>query len=359
MPHLPYPLLRPLLFAFDAEKVHEHTIQWLAHTQHHWLHHAYAQKRVSDPISLAGLQFPNRVGLAAGLDKNAECIDAWASMGFGFVEVGTVTPVGQPGNPKPRMFRIPQAQGLINRLGFNNKGLDTFIGNVKKAHFRQDDAPQMLLGLNIGKNASTPIENAISDYLNCLEAVFPHADYVTVNISSPNTQNLRSLQTDEAFAQLLRALNSKRQALVDQHQKHVPLFIKIAPDLDNAQTEQLTNTLRLHCMDGERVIDQAWGLIATNTTLSRQAVNGLPHAQEAGGLSGAPVRDASNRVIRAIRQQLGTTFPIIGVGGILSGEDALNKMAAGANLVQIYTGLIYKGPALVTEVATQLQQSKL
>ncbi len=356
MPALPYPLLRPLLFAFDAEKVHEHTIALLANTQHNFWRHLYAQKRVSDPVDVAGLTFPNRVGLAAGLDKNARCIDAWESMGFGFVEVGTVTPVGQPGNPQPRMFRIPKAQGLINRLGFNNEGLSAFMANVQRARFRQAPQSPMLLGLNIGKNASTPIENATSDYLTCLDAVFAHADYVTVNISSPNTQNLRSLQSDEAFAQLLTALDARRQRLVDQHQKHVPLFIKIAPDLDDQQIEQLSNTLRLVCMNGEKVKDQAWGLIATNTTLSRQAVTGLPHAQEAGGLSGAPVREASNRVIRAMRQQLGASFPIIGVGGILSGDDAVEKIAAGANLVQIYTGLIYKGPALVTEVASQLQQ---
>ncbi len=353
---LPYSLLRPLLFALDAETVHEHTIHMLALTQHNLLRHAYAQTRVADPTSVAGLQFPNRVGLAAGLDKNARCIDAWASMGFGFVEVGTVTPVGQPGNPKPRMFRLPQAQGLINRLGFNNEGLKAFIDNVRQARFRHGAGPHMLLGLNIGKNASTPIDQAIDDYLTCLDAVFPHADYVTVNISSPNTQNLRQLQTDEAFANLLIALDARRQALVEQHHKHVPLFIKIAPDLDEAQIEQLCNTLRRHCMQGDQVKDQAWGLVATNTTLSRQAVVGLPHADETGGLSGAPVREASNRVIRALRQQLGSAFPIVGVGGILTAEDASAKLAAGADLVQIYTGLIYKGPSLVGEVATKLKQ---
>jgi len=355
---LPYSLLRPLLFAFDAEKVHEHTLQLLASTQHNFLRWAYAQPRISDPIRLAGLDFPNRVGLAAGLDKNARCIDAWSAMGFGFVEVGTVTPVGQPGNPKPRMFRIPQAQGLINRLGFNNEGLSAFIAHVKEARFRKHAGHPMLLGLNIGKNASTPMENAVDDYLVCLDAVYPHADYVTVNISSPNTQNLRSLQTDEAFALLISALDNRRQALAELHQKHVPLFIKIAPDLDDAQIDQLANTLKLHCMNGLEVKDQAWGLIATNTTLSRQAVTGMAHAQEAGGLSGAPVRDASNRVIRALRDQLGTGFPIIGVGGIFSGEDALAKIRAGANLVQIYTGLIYQGPALVPEVAKALLNTR-
>ena len=355
---LPYPLLRPLLFAVDAEKVHEQTIQMLALTQHNLLRHAYAQARVDDPIHLAGLRFPNRVGLAAGLDKNALCIDAWASMGFGFVEVGTVTPVGQTGNPKPRMFRIPQAQALINRLGFNNQGLSAFLANVQQARFRSGPQTPMLLGLNIGKNASTPMDQAMNDYLTCLEAVYPHADYVTVNISSPNTQNLRSLQTDEAFANLLKALDAQRQRLVEQHQKHVPLFIKIAPDLDDAQIEQLTQTLRACCMHGEHVKDQAWGVIATNTTLSRQSVTGLPHAQETGGLSGAPVREHSNRVVRALRAQLGADFPIIGVGGIMNGRDALAKVAAGADAIQIYTGLIYQGPALVTEAARALQSTK-
>ena len=355
---LPYSLLRPLLFAFDAEKVHEYTIQMLASTQHNFGRWTYAQPRISDPFRLAGLDFPNRVGLAAGLDKNARCIDAWSAMGFGFVEVGTVTPLGQPGNPKPRMFRIPQAQGLINRLGFNNEGLSGFIAHVKEARFRNQAGKAMLLGLNIGKNASTPMENAVNDYLTCLDAVYPHADYVTVNISSPNTQNLRSLQTDEAFAQLLSALDGRRQALAEMHQKHVPLFIKIAPDLEDAQIEQLANMLKLHCMDGAQVKDQAWGLIATNTTLSREAVTGMAHAIEAGGLSGAPVREASNRVIRALREKLGAAFPIIGVGGIFSGEDALSNIRAGANLVQIYTGLIYEGPALVPEVAAALKHAR-
>ena len=354
---LPYPLLRPLLFAFDAETVHEHTIQLLASTQHTVLRHAYLQARVEDPRTLAGLTFPNRVGLAAGLDKNARCIDAWEAMGFGFVEVGTVTPVGQPGNAKPRMFRLPAANALINRLGFNNEGLPAFLENVQQAKFRHASSKPMLLGLNIGKNASTPIAQATNDYLTCLDAVYPFADYVTVNISSPNTQNLRSLQTDEAFTNLLQVLDERRSQLAEQHRKHVPLFIKIAPDLDEMQLEQLANTLRLCCMDGDAVRDQAWGVIATNTTLSRPAVQGMQHSDEAGGLSGAPVREASNRVIRALRQQLGAHFPIIGGGGMLSGEDASQKIAAGADLVQIYTGLIYRGPALIQEVCHALKTS--
>ena len=354
---LPYSLVRPLLFAFDAEVVHEHTIDLLAKTQHTPWRLAYQQTRTEDPIELAGLTFPNRVGLAAGLDKNASCIDAWEAMGFGFVEVGTVTPVGQPGNAKPRMFRLPAANALINRLGFNNEGLPAFLANVQQAQFRQASTSPMLLGLNIGKNASTPIEQATDDYLTCLSAVYPFADYVTVNISSPNTHNLRSLQTDEAFAHLLAVLNERRTQLADQHRKHVPLFIKIAPDLDDVQLEQLTHTLRACCMTGEAVRDQAWGVIATNTTLSRVAVQGMAHADEAGGLSGAPVREASNRVIRHLRQQLGSHFPIIGVGGILTGEDAVEKIAAGADLVQIYTGLIYKGPALIREASLALKKT--
>jgi dihydroorotate dehydrogenase len=354
---LPYSLVRPLLFAFDAEVVHEHTIDLLAKTQHTFWRHAYQQTRIADPMSLAGLSFPNRVGLAAGLDKNARCIDAWEAMGFGFVEVGTVTPVGQPGNAKPRMFRLPAANALINRLGFNNEGLPAFLENVQQAQFRHASNSPMLLGLNIGKNASTPIERATDDYLTCLAAVYPFADYVTVNISSPNTQNLRSLQTDEAFAHLLAVLNERRTQLAAQHRKHVPLFIKIAPDLDDVQLEQLTYTLRTHCMDGEAVREQAWGVIATNTTLSRAAVQGMQHSDETGGLSGAPVRDASNRVIRHLRQQLGSHFPIIGVGGILTGDDAVQKIAAGADLVQIYTGLIYKGPGLIQEASMALKQT--
>jgi dihydroorotate dehydrogenase len=279
------------------------------------------------------------VGLAAGLDKNARCIDALGGMGFGFVEVGTVTPRGQPGNPRPRMFRLPQAQALINRLGFNNEGLDAFVANVQRSSFRQQGR---LLGLNIGKNASTPIENATDDYLACLAGVYPHADYVTVNISSPNTKNLRALQSDEALDALLSAIAARRGELAAQHGRRVPIFVKIAPDLDAAQVDVIAATLRRHGMDG---------VIATNTTVARDKVQGLAHAQEAGGLSGGPLLEASNRVIAQLRAALGPGFPIIGVGGVLSAKDALSKLQAGADVVQIYTGLIYRGPALVDEVA--------
>ncbi|MDP3519376.1 MAG: quinone-dependent dihydroorotate dehydrogenase [Hydrogenophaga sp.] len=346
MPLLPYGLARPFLFGLDPEAAHELTMESLARTQRTPLTCLFGSARVSDPITLAGLNFPNRVGMAAGLDKNARVIDALGAMGFGFVEVGTVTPLGQPGNPKPRMFRLPQANALINRLGFNNEGLDSFIANVQQARFRQNGG---LLGLNIGKNAATPIENATDDYLKCLDGVYPHADYVTVNISSPNTKNLRALQSDEALDALLSAVAARREQLAQQHGRRVPVFVKIAPDLDAAQIEVIAATLQRHGMDG---------VVATNTTLSREAVKGLPHCDEAGGLSGAPVFEASNAVIRQLRAQLGKGFPIIGVGGIMSGADAVKKIEAGADVVQIYTGLIYKGPGLVQEAAQALRAAR-
>jgi dihydroorotate dehydrogenase len=339
-----YPLARPFLFNLDPETAHDLTLNQLAQTQNTWFDRAYRQPWIADPVQMAGLTFPNRVGMAAGLDKNARCIDGLGAMGFGFVEVGTVTPLAQPGNDKPRMFRLPEAKALINRLGFNNQGLDAFVANVKKSSFRSQGR---LLGLNIGKNALTPIERATDDYLIGLSGVYEHADYVTVNISSPNTKNLRSLQTDEALDQLLSALNERKMALAEQYKKRVPVFLKIAPDLDDAQIAVIAQSLIQHQMDG---------VIATNTTLSRQDVKGMQHGDEAGGLSGSPVLAGSNRVIRLLRQQLGPQFPIIGVGGILSGYDAVSKIEAGADVVQIYTGLIYKGPALVHEVAKSLRQ---
>ena len=339
-----YPLARTFLFNLDPETAHDLTLNQLKKKKNTFLDRAYRQPWIADPVQLAGLTFPNRVGMAAGLDKNARCIDGLGAMGFGFVEVGTVTPLPQPGNDKPRMFRLSSAKALINRLGFNNQGLDAFVANVKKSKFRSQGR---LLGLNIGKNANTPIERATDDYLLGLSGVYEHADYVTVNISSPNTKNLRSLQTDEALDQLLSALNERKMALADTHQKRVPVFLKIAPDLDDAQVAVIAQSLVKHQMDG---------VIATNTTLSRDAVKGMPHCDEAGGLSGSPVLAGSNRVIRLLRQHLGPQFPIVGVGGILSGYDAVSKIEAGADVVQIYTGLIYKGPALVHEVAKALKQ---
>ncbi len=332
------------MFGLDPEAAHDLTIAALARGQGTPLQLGWCATTVQDPITLAGLTFPNRVGLAAGLDKNARCIDALGAMGFGFVEVGTVTPLPQPGNSKPRMFRLPQAQALINRLGFNNDGLTAFVENVQRARCRKSgDRSPMLLGLNIGKNASTPIEQATEDYLTGLEGVYPHADYVTVNISSPNTQNLRALQSDAALDGLLLALAERREALAARAgAKRVPIFIKIAPDLDEVQVQSIARSLQQHGMDG---------VIATNTTISREAVQGLPHAEQAGGLSGAPVREASNRVIRLLRAELGAAFPIVGVGGIMSADDAVEKIRAGADVVQIYTGLIYQGPALVNRAA--------
>jgi len=342
---IPYALVRPFLFGMDAEAAHDLTMKTLSVGQNTPLQCAWSQETVHDPVTLAGLTFPNRVGMAAGLDKNARCIDALAAMGFGFVEVGTVTPKGQPGNPKPRMFRIPQARALVNRLGFNNDGLDAFIANVKKSTVRQQGKP-LLLGLNIGKNAATAIEDATSDYLTCLEGVYPHADYVTVNISSPNTQNLRALQSDEALDGLLAAIAARREELAAAQGRRVPIFVKIAPDLDAAQVEVIAATLRRHGMDG---------VIATNTTISRETVQGMPHATEAGGLSGAPAFEASNRVIRQLRAALGPGYPIIGVGGIMSAQEAVDKIRAGADVVQIYSGLVYAGPALPAQAARALR----
>lgn len=356
MPLIPYALTRPVLFRMDPEHAHELTLNALAMGQNTPAQWAWCSPRVDDPVTVAGVRFPNRVGLAAGLDKNARCIDGLAAMGFGFVEVGTVTPKGQPGNPKPRMFRLPQSQALINRLGFNNEGLDAFIANVRQAQCRQPGRPHpMRLGLNIGKNAATPIEKATDDYLTCLDGVYPHADYVTVNISSPNTKNLRALQSDEALDALLGTLTQRAEQLAAQHGKTIPLFVKIAPDLDDAQVASIALTLKRYGADASGQPNQRWGVIATNTTLDRQAVAGQPHAEEAGGLSGRPVFEKSNAVIRQLRAALGAGFPLIGVGGVMSGDDALAKIKAGADLVQIYTGLIYRGPGLVKEAAQRIK----
>ncbi|MDI9333615.1 MAG: quinone-dependent dihydroorotate dehydrogenase [Cytophagales bacterium] len=340
----PYALSRAALFQLDPETAHDITIAMLARTQRTPLDCLYREPFIPDPITLAGLRFPNRVGMAAGLDKNASVIDGLGAMGFGFVEVGTVTPLAQPGNPKPRMFRLPKAEALINRLGFNNDGLETFIANVRQSKFQSQGK---ILGLNIGKNAATPIERAADDYVTALAGVYPYADYVTVNISSPNTKNLRQLQSDEALDALLQAIHQERERLAQQHSKHVPIFVKIAPDLDATQIKVIAKTLLCRKMDG---------VIATNTTLSREAVAGLAHAHEAGGLSGKPVLDQSNHVIAQLRLALGEHFPIIGVGGIMSSTDAISKIKAGANAVQIYTGLIYHGTLLVTQIAKALSQ---
>lgn len=338
-----YSLARPLLFSVDPEKAHHLTLSALARlgTSRLPLPFKTPQK---DPRHVMGLEFPNPVGLAAGLDKDGACIDGLARLGFGFIEIGTVTPRGQPGNPKPRMFRLPQANALINRMGFNNGGVDTFVANVRASRFHQNR--EGILGLNIGKNADTPIERAADDYLYCLERVYPYASYVTVNISSPNTKNLRQLQDASELDLLLARLKQAQYRLSDRHQRIVPIALKIAPDMDEEQVIAVASALLRHEMDG---------VIATNTTVSREAVQGMPHAEETGGLSGAPVRASSDRVVQLLRRELGDTVPIIGVGGILSGNDARKKMQAGASLVQLYTGLIYRGPALVHECAEALR----
>lgn len=339
-----YALTRPLLFSLDPESAHDVTLSTLSTCARlgltQWL-----PKPVANPKTVMGLRFPNPVGLAAGLDKDGACIDGLAALGFGFIEVGTVTPRAQPGNPKPRMFRLADAHALINRMGFNNGGVDAFVRNVQASRFYQDK--QGVLGLNIGKNADTPIEKATDDYLLCLEKVYPYADYVTVNISSPNTKNLRQLQQASELGALLSALKNSQRALADRYGRYVPIALKIAPDLDTEQVKSIADALLQHQMDA---------VIATNTTITRDAVQGLAHADEAGGLSGAPVLLLSNRVISALRAALNDTIPIIGVGGILSGEDARAKIDAGASLVQLYTGLIYRGPALVHECAQALKQ---
>jgi len=336
-----YPLIRPLLFALEAETAHGLTLSAL---QAAW--RCGLMRRQAAPPSTAqtlmGMRLPNRVGLAAGLDKNGAHIDALGSLGFGFLEVGTVTPRPQAGNLKPRLFRLPQARALINRMGFNNPGLPALLENVRRSQWR---ARGGVLGLNIGKNADTPMARAIDDYLLGLEAVYPHADYVTVNISSPNTKDLRALQAQDELPQLLQALDARRQALCDLHGRRVPLAVKIAPDLTPQAVDVIAETLVRHAVDG---------VIATNTTVSRTAVQGLPHAGQAGGLSGAPVHALSLAVIKRLRQRLGADYPIIGVGGILCAQHARDMMAAGAHAVQLYTGLIYRGPALVRECVRAL-----
>ncbi len=342
-----YRLARSILFQMDAERAHEWTLQGLERLQNTPAQCAWAQPVVDDPITVAGLKFPNRIGCAAGLDKNGRCIDGLGAMGFGFIEVGTVTPLAQPGNPKPRMFRLESHQALINRLGFNNEGLASFLRHVQSAYsFRQRGG---ILGLNIGKNATTPIERATDDYLQCLEGVYPHADYITVNISSPNTQDLRALQHDAALDGLLEALLSCRRRLREVHQRQVPLFLKIAPDLDLAQVEAVARAVTAHGVDG---------VVATNTTLARQAVQTHPLASQAGGLSGAPLAQSSNTVIRQLRRVLGSHTAIIGVGGVMDAVSAQDKIQAGADLVQVYTGLIYRGPELVLEAARAMASLK-
>jgi len=338
-----YALARPLLFSLDAEEAHNLTLPALRRAASLSLTRVLRRPR-PDPRTVMGITFPNPVGLAAGLDKDGAYIDGLAALGFGFIEIGTVTPRAQPGNPKPRMFRLPQANAIINRMGFNNGGVDAFVRNVQASKFYRNK--EGVLGLNIGKNADTPIERAADDYLLCLEKVYPYASYVTVNISSPNTKNLRQLQGASELDALLATLKDAQQRLADRHKRYVPIALKIAPDVDGEQVKNIADALLRHRFDG---------VIATNTTISRDTVKGLAHAEEAGGLSGAPVFKASNDVIRALKAELGDALPIIGVGGILSGADARAKVEAGAALVQLYSGLIYRGPALIRECADALR----
>lgn len=340
-----YPLFRPLLFALDPETAHELAFASLDTAAAVGVARLVAPRVAASPVEAMGLRFPNRVGLAAGLDKNAAHIDGLAALGFGFIECGTVTPRPQPGNPKPRLFRLPEAEALINRLGFNNDGVDRFLANVDRARFGPKHGD--ILGLNIGKNFDTPNERAVDDYLHCLRAVYASASYVAVNISSPNTAGLRDLQRDAALDALLRTLKAEQDVLAQQHGKYTPLAVKIAPDLGDDEVRRIARTLVAHRIDG---------VIATNTTVDRSAIAGLPNATQDGGLSGRPLREKSTAVIRVLATALDGALPIIGVGGIMSGSDAVDKIAAGATLVQVYTGLIYQGPELVAEIANALAQ---
>lgn len=329
-----YNLARELLFKLSPETSHELSIDMIGAGGRLGLNGLLSKSPASLPVKVMGLEFPNPVGLAAGLDKNGDAIDGFAQLGFGFIEIGTVTPRAQPGNPKPRLFRLPEAEAIINRMGFNNHGVDHLLARVQAAKFKG------VLGINIGKNFDTPVENAVDDYLLCLDKVYAHASYVTVNVSSPNTPGLRSLQFGDSLKQLLEALRQRQEDLAQEHGKRVPLAIKIAPDMSDEETVQVADALVQAGMDA---------VIATNTTLSRDGVKGLEHADEAGGLSGAPVRDKSTHIVQVLAAELAGRLPIIAVGGITEGRHAAEKIAAGASLVQIYSGFIYKGPALIRE----------
>ena len=339
-----YGLARPLLFNLDPERAHALTLQALEVVYRSGLNPLLSRRPEPLPTKVFGLTFPNPVGLAAGLDKNGAHIDALLALGFGFVEVGTVTPKPQAGNPRPRMFRLPEHQAVINRLGFNNDGVDALVRNVERARRTHG-----LLGINIGKNKDTPNESAADDYLHCLERVYPLADYITVNISSPNTAGLRELQEEQSLRRLIGTLREAQEKLGAQHGKRVPMLVKIAPDLSDDDIAAAARVL------SELQVD---GVIATNTTVTRINVQGARHAEEAGGLSGKPLMGQSTMVLRMMRTRMPESIPLIGVGGILSGADAVTKMAAGASLVQSYTGLVYRGSELVRECVEAIRRRK-
>jgi dihydroorotate dehydrogenase len=335
-----YTLARTALFKLDAEQAHELTIETFRRAPK-LATAAFAGSAVDDPVDLIGLRFANRVGLAAGLDKNAECLDAWSRLGFGFVEIGTVTPRAQPGNPKPRMFRLPKHEALINRLGFNNKGADYVLSRIRESSYRG------VLGINLGKNFDTPNERAAEDYIAGLRKLYGVASYVTINVSSPNTKGLRDLQGQAALRALLAAITVERTRLTDAHGKRVPLLLKIAPDLSDVQIAEAADVARGSGIDG---------MIATNTTIARPGLENDPIANEAGGLSGAPLRRMATDVLRKLRTRLGPDFPLVGVGGVASGDAAIERVEAGADLVQVYTGFIYRGPPLVRHCAAALKE---
>ena len=336
-----YPLARAAMFRLEPEAAHALAMKGLNAMAATGTAALVAAAVPPDPRTVMGITFPNPVGLAAGADKNGECIAGFGALGFGFIELGGVTPRGQPGNPQPRVFRLPQARGIINRLGFNNFGVDFLVEKLKHHTYKG------VIGINLGKNLDTPLENAADDYAICYEKVYPFTGFATVNISSPNTKNLRQLQGEDELGPILARMKAEQKRLADRHGRYVPLVVKIAPDLDDTQIEAIARIVVKHGMDG---------ITATNTTLSREKVAGQEHAEETGGLSGAPVFEASNKVIATLAHHLDGALPIIGVGGIMSGTDARAKIAAGASLVQFYSGLIYRGPGLVAEIARALRR---
>lgn len=338
-----YNHIRDLLFKLDAETSHELSLDLIGAADRLQLVNLFLTQVPNNPVEVMGITFPNPVGLAAGLDKNGDYFNALGAMGFGFVEIGTITPKPQAGNPKPRLFRIPEAQGIINRMGFNNKGVDHLVAQVKRRRYKG------ILGINIGKNAVTPVENASDDYVIGLQKVYEHADYITVNVSSPNTQGLRDLQFGDSLNRLLETIKNEQTRLQAQYNRYVPIAVKIAPDMDEDAVIQVAQSLIAQGMDG---------VIATNTTIGREGVEQYENSREMGGLSGLPVRDKSTQVIKQLYAELGERLPIIGVGGITDGASAAEKIKAGAKLIQIYSGFIYRGPALINEAAAAIKLLK-